>query len=89
MATPWSRVCWFAIAVAMAAAAQAQTAPRTNPGTANRNVPAATPPPDYVIGPDDVLSIVFPYEKDLSSDVAVRPDGMISLPLITTSRRWD
>lgn len=35
-----------------------------------------------MIGPDDVLSIVFLYEKDLTSDVAVRPDGMISLPLI-------
>jgi polysaccharide export outer membrane protein len=40
------------------------------------------PPPGYVIGPDDRLSIVFWREKDLSADVAVRPDGRISLPLI-------
>jgi polysaccharide export outer membrane protein len=40
------------------------------------------PPPDYVIGADDVLSIVFWREKDLSMDAVVRPDGRISLPLM-------
>ncbi len=39
-------------------------------------------PPDYVIGPDDVLSIVFWRDKDISADVVVRPDGKISLPLL-------
>jgi polysaccharide export outer membrane protein len=41
----------------------------------------AKPPLDYVIGPDDILSIVFWREKDVSGDVLVRPDGKISLPL--------
>ena len=46
-------------------------------------VPAGVPtPPDYVIGPDDILTIVFWREKDMSGDVQVRPDGKISLPLI-------
>ena len=39
-------------------------------------------PPDYTIGPDDKLSISFWGDKDLSSDVVVRPDGRISLPLL-------
>lgn len=39
-------------------------------------------PPDYVIGPDDVLQLVFWREKDLSAEVTVRPDGMISVPLV-------
>ena len=39
-------------------------------------------PADYVIGPDDVLAVVFWREKDMSSEVAVRPDGKISLPLL-------
>jgi len=39
-------------------------------------------PPDYVIGPNDLLTIIFWREKDLSGDVLVRPDGMISLPLL-------
>jgi polysaccharide export outer membrane protein len=52
---------------------------------------AATPPPmpagvtlpaDYVIGPDDMLAIVFWREKDMSSDVQVRSDGKITLPLL-------
>jgi polysaccharide export outer membrane protein len=36
----------------------------------------------YVIGPDDVLSIVFWREKELSGDVTVRPDGKVTLPLL-------
>jgi polysaccharide export outer membrane protein len=39
-------------------------------------------PPGYVIGPDDILSIVFWRDKDLSGEVRVRPDGKISLPLL-------
>jgi len=39
-------------------------------------------PPGYVIGPDDVLSIGFWRDKELSADVFVRPDGKISLPLL-------
>ena len=42
----------------------------------------ATLPAGYVIGPDDVLSIVFWRDKDMSADVVVRPDGRISLPLL-------
>ena len=46
-------------------------------------VPAgAVIPPGYLIGPDDILTIVFWRDKDLSGDVKVRPDGMISLPLL-------
>ena len=40
-------------------------------------------PPDYVIGPDDQLSIVFWIEPKMSAEsVVVRSDGKISLPLI-------
>jgi polysaccharide biosynthesis/export protein len=47
------------------------------------NIPAGiVPPADYVIGPDDVLTVVFWREKDLSADVTVRPDGKITLPLV-------
>ncbi len=47
--------------------------------------PAGAPavPPGYVIGPQDVLSVVFWRDKDMSADVVVvRPDGKISLPLL-------
>jgi polysaccharide biosynthesis/export protein len=36
----------------------------------------------YVIGPDDVLSVQFWRDKDMSAEVVVRPDGKISLPLV-------
>jgi polysaccharide biosynthesis/export protein len=53
------------------------------PRAATPVVPAGVvTPPDYVIGPDDVLTIVFWREQDLSSEVTVRPDGKISLPLL-------
>jgi len=46
-------------------------------------IPAgAVVPADYVIGPEDILTIVFWREKDLSSEVIVRPDGRISLPVL-------
>jgi polysaccharide export outer membrane protein len=41
-----------------------------------------TPPAGYVIGPQDVLAVVFWREKDLSAEVVVRPDGRITLPLL-------
>ena len=45
--------------------------------------PAATGvPSEYVIGPDDQLTILIWVGKDLSADVVVRPDGRISLPLL-------
>ena len=54
------------------AGAQAQTVPTTG----------IQPPPGYIIGARDVLSVIFWRDKDMSADVSVRPDGMISLPLI-------
>jgi polysaccharide export outer membrane protein len=39
-------------------------------------------PTGYVIGVEDILTVVFLREKDLSAEVVVRPDGKISLPLL-------
>src|SRR5262245_6076067 len=44
--------------------------------------PTAVARADYIIGPDDVLTVVFWRDKDMSGDVVVRPDGKISLPLL-------
>ncbi len=41
-----------------------------------------TVPADYVVGAEDVLGVVFWRETEMSGDVAVRPDGMITLPLV-------
>ena len=64
--------------------AQQPTAPAPRPQAgAGPTVPgAAKAPEEYVIGADDVLSILFWREKDMSGDVVVRPDGKITLPLL-------
>ena len=36
----------------------------------------------FVIGPEDVLHVEVWKDQDLSRDVTVRPDGLISLPLV-------
>jgi polysaccharide biosynthesis/export protein len=53
-----------------------------NQKTASNNAARLVLPKGYVIGPEDVLSIVVWREKEMSADVVVRPDGKISLPLL-------
>jgi polysaccharide export outer membrane protein len=45
-------------------------------------VTAIAVPPEFVIGPNDTLSVLFWRDKDMSADVVVRPDGNITLPLL-------
>ena len=78
-----------ALAVAASAALVAQQQPvaaqninGVKPPTGVNSPAGVATPADYLIGPDDVLTVVFWREKDMSSDVAVRPDGKISLPLL-------
>ncbi|HEX2458720.1 MAG TPA: polysaccharide biosynthesis/export family protein [Vicinamibacterales bacterium] len=73
---------WCVFGLARVAGAQAQ------PSGANGATPAPTPaaapslPADYVIGPEDVLGVVFWRDQDMTGDVTVRPDGMVTLPLL-------
>jgi polysaccharide export outer membrane protein len=70
----------FALGSGLAAqAAQGGQAPSSVPPAAPSSPPLPT---GYTIGSDDVLSVVFWREKDLSTDVVVRPDGLITLPLL-------
>jgi polysaccharide export outer membrane protein len=48
------------------------------PAVANPN----TPPPDYVIGADDILTVRVWQDDKMSGDVVVRPDGKVTLALI-------
>jgi polysaccharide export outer membrane protein len=68
---------------APAPAAPGNPAPKPLPADVAAQAGAQPPlPADYVIGPDDVLIVIFWREKDLSSEVTVRPDGRISIPLL-------
>ncbi len=82
----------IALLAAASPLAQSQTpapvAPQPPPaGAAQAPTPPAppegiVPPADYVIGAEDVLSIVVWREKELSAEVTVRPDGVVTLPLL-------
>jgi polysaccharide export outer membrane protein len=70
------RALGFALLAALivgAGAAAGQTGHAAPPDTSSAN---------YLIGPDDVLSVLFWRDEDMSTDVVVRPDGKISLPLV-------
>ena len=77
-------VCTILAPVAAAAQTDAARAKPSANSTSSASSSPAPPvvPADYIIGPEDQLSIVFWREKDLSADVVVRPDGMVSLPLL-------
>jgi len=64
-----------------AVAARTATAPAQPPAGVVA-APGVNLPPEYVIGADDVLSIIFWRDKELTADVNVRPDGKISLALV-------
>jgi polysaccharide export outer membrane protein len=65
------------------AVAADQAATRTGSTGSTAPAPGAIPrPSDYVIGAEDVISVVFWKEKDLSAEVVVRPDGKISVPML-------
>src|SRR5829696_1920290 len=62
--------------------ASVQSVPATAAAAAAPRPTDPVVPAGYVIGTDDVLSIVYWKDKDMSADAKVRPDGRIALPLI-------
>lgn len=71
------------VLVCVLAAPAAAQEPVPSPSASADGAPAGVPlPRGYVIGAEDVLSIVFWRDQELSAEVVVRPDGKISLPLL-------
>ena len=58
--------------------------PQPAPPAAKPAVPGPSVPVEagFTIGPEDVLGILVWKDQEMSGDVTVRPDGMITLPLI-------
>jgi len=62
--------------------AAAKPAPKPAVPAPATPAPVLPTEPDFTIGPEDVLGILFWRDLEMSGDVTVRPDGMITLPLI-------
>jgi polysaccharide export outer membrane protein len=52
--------------------------------SAGSSAAAKVPPTvdEFLVGTEDVLGVLFWREKEISGDVTVRPDGIITLPLV-------
>jgi len=72
----------LALVLIAAVSSPAAQAPAPSPAPAPAQAPASAAPADFVIGPEDVLGVIFWREADISGDVTVRPDGRITLPVI-------
>src|SRR5271157_2130812 len=74
----------LAVLTSLAVAQDAAAAKPAQPPTTDNPASAGTPirPDSYVIGAEDVISVYVWKEPDMSKSVPVRPDGMISLPLV-------
>lgn len=73
--------CACLVLPAIALAQSASTGPEAAVAASAR--PSGVPiPADYVIGAEDVVGVVFWRDADMTADVTVRPDGMITLPLL-------
>lgn len=64
------------------AACASGPAPAPAPSPSPKDARPANAISEYLIGPEDVLEVVVWKNADLSKTVSVRPDGMITLPLI-------
>jgi polysaccharide biosynthesis/export protein len=76
--------CVAAVCAAFQAASAAQQTAAPQPIDSAGAAKLANPPAPrgYVIGPEDLLTVIFWRDKEFSGDVVVRPDGKISLPLL-------
>jgi len=72
-------VSFLVVALLLAAPSWAQERPTSYAPTLPPNTAV---PKGFVIGPEDVLGIHFWRDQDMSGEVTVRPDGMITLPLV-------
>ena len=80
-----SNMCRSLTAVAVllvASSAAAQPSPSVAPPPGAAKTAETSVPSDYVIGAEDIVGVVFWRDADMSADVTVRPDGMITLPLL-------
>ena len=69
----------FLVVTVLAGAIHAQDRPTSYAPVVPPNTAV---PKGFVIGPEDVLGVHFWRDQEMSGEVTVRPDGMITLPLV-------
>jgi polysaccharide export outer membrane protein len=81
MTTPFLRILWIATSLLIVApgCSTRNRGASTLYAEAARNDPRGRP---YVIGASDVVRVTVWKDPNLSTDVVVRPDGTVTLPLI-------
>jgi polysaccharide biosynthesis/export protein len=67
---------WLAVTLVVFASIGCQKASPTKP------IESRTVATEFLLGPEDVLEVVVWRTQDLSRTVVIRPDGMISMPII-------
>ena len=74
----WRTSGWICLLASLVLSACNSTDPGSNEFSGISQVPVM----EYTIGPSDVLSIGVRNHEDLTTTVTVRPDGMITFPLL-------
>lgn len=83
MAVLWASAVGVPLQAAMPVAGQEREVASIASAAAPVPVRSQSAPAGYLIGVDDVLSILFWRDKDLSApEITVRPDGKVTLPLL-------
>jgi polysaccharide export outer membrane protein len=75
----------FALAQDASSSSQPTSSKPTTTAAPSPDLPKSAPgvrPESYIIGAEDVIDVYVWKEPDMSKTVPVRPDGMISLPLV-------
>jgi polysaccharide export outer membrane protein len=70
------------VAKAAVPAGSAEVAKSSGDGSSTSAAASKVDPNAYVLGAEDVISVSVWKEPDVTKTVSVRPDGMISLPLV-------
>lgn len=77
----------YLLGLTMAAGAQQKLASKEKSKvTAKPDSTVRPDPPEYIVGQGDLLRVSVWKEAEISQNVVVRPDGIISLPLISELR---
>jgi len=71
-----------ALLALLAGCSQPQTMPVSKDGTNGGGAGSVASSPLYVIGPGDTLNVFVWGDSELSTQVVVRPDGLITTPLV-------